>query len=144
MQEQPRIGAYERPVAQTSVCIPTTPSLESPDGSLAGSQTPPIDTPVSAGANLSSSHINASHECPHCSRYFTTIPGLKKHLNTHNRNPSLHLTSLYGTFGYRCPQCRRQFTSDRTLSQHRRRAHPTEYNADCLTRLPTSRPPGRG
>ncbi|KAF7255406.1 hypothetical protein EG68_07039 [Paragonimus skrjabini miyazakii] len=116
MQEQPRIGAYERPVAQTPVCNPSTPVLESPDGSLAGSQTSPTDTPASAGADPSTNYISGSHECPHCTRRFTTIPGLKKHLNAYNRDPTLHLTSLYGAFGYRCPQCRRQFTSDRSLS----------------------------
>ncbi|KAF8562729.1 hypothetical protein P879_12018, partial [Paragonimus westermani] len=124
------------PVAQTSVCIPSTPAPESPDGRLAGSQTLPIDTPAPVGADPSYVSISTSHECPHCARCFTTIPGLK---NAHDRDPTLHLTSTYGAFGYRCSQCRRQFTSDRGLSQHRRRAHPTEYNAYCLARLPTSR-----
>ncbi|KAF8566592.1 hypothetical protein P879_10747 [Paragonimus westermani] len=119
MQERSQIGEYKRPVGQTSVCILLTPALESPDSGPVGSQTLPMNAPASAGANPSSSSINTSHQYPGCTGSFKTIPGLNKHFNTHNRNPTLHLTTMHDTvFRYRCSQCRLQFTSDRALSRN--------------------------
>ncbi|KAF7234711.1 hypothetical protein EG68_11286 [Paragonimus skrjabini miyazakii] len=64
---------------------------------------------------------------------------LERPHSTHRPLPVQIQASLALAQAISVPICRRQFTSKGTLSQHRRRAHPTKYNADCLARLPTSR-----
>ncbi|KAA3670751.1 uncharacterized protein DEA37_0004846 [Paragonimus westermani] len=94
-----------------------------------------MNPPASAGDNSSLREADTQFPCHICSLGFSSSTGLKRHIAGHNRNPTAHLAQPLNGTGFRCRDCSAFFNSQIGLSQHRRRAHPAEYNKEKLTRL---------
>ncbi|KAA3674946.1 uncharacterized protein DEA37_0001537 [Paragonimus westermani] len=95
--------------------------------------------PTSVGGNPSERDTGTLIPCPICSLGISSSSGAKRHLAGHKRNPTAHLAHLAGAIGFKCSSCVAEFGTQIGLSQHRRRAHPAEYNDGKLARLPASK-----
>ncbi|KAA3674948.1 uncharacterized protein DEA37_0001539 [Paragonimus westermani] len=98
-----------------------------------------LPPPTSVGGNPSERDTGTLIPCPICSLGFSFSSGLKRHLAGHKRNSTAHLAHLVGASGFKCSSCGAEFGTQIGLSQHRRRAHPAEYNDEKLARLPASK-----
>ncbi|KAF7234271.1 hypothetical protein EG68_12181, partial [Paragonimus skrjabini miyazakii] len=117
---KPRLGSYERSVARIISVIPKFLLV--------------TNEQLFAGSLIK--HESPSDFCR--GLRFSSSSGLKRHLASHQRNPTAHLAHLADVDGFKCTSCGLVFNSQIGLSQHRRRTHPVEYNKEKLARRPTS------
>lgn len=75
--------------------------------------------------------MESDYQC-RCGKSYASAEALKKHQRYHCRHDDPHATAD-GT-GFGCPECGRVFSTRSGMSQHRRRAHPAEYNAELESR----------
>ncbi|KAF7249907.1 hypothetical protein EG68_09258 [Paragonimus skrjabini miyazakii] len=87
---------------------------------------------ASTGDNSSPQETATHFSCPICSLGLSFSSGLKRQLVGHKRNSTAHLVHLINATGFKGRNYAAQCNSQIGLSQHRRRAHPAEYNDEKL------------